>query len=275
MRRKGARRDDERYDLVVLVCFGRSGSTVLQRVLNDLPGVEIRGENLGATRHLFRASAALTEAHHRYAKYRRQRADDPWFGVDRIDPDAVFQSLRHFVVENILQPSPGTSVTGFKEIRYTPSHYEDFAEFLAHLQFLDDLFPGTRYVFNTRSVETAARSGWWPQTPDALEVLTVADEWFRRAPAILDAHFGATRCLLLDYDRWSGDPRELVRLAEFVGGTLSIDRASELLAKRLSHARHRRSAPTGGPPVAGMVRDWSASAPEGAAANRPPRTTSP
>ncbi len=58
---------------IFIVCYGRSGSTLLTRVINTIPGACIRGENANALMHLFR----VYEAAHRmrYTQGKPEHAD--------------------------------------------------------------------------------------------------------------------------------------------------------------------------------------------------------
>ena len=54
------------------------------------------------------------------------------------------------MIEQLLRPEQGTSVLGFKEVRYEPGHFADYDLLLSYLLFLNTLFPGITYVFNVR-----------------------------------------------------------------------------------------------------------------------------
>ena len=63
---------------------------------------------------------------------------DPWYGADSTDPDAFACSLADAFVRDILKPTPGTRVAGFKEIRFHTDTY-----FFDHqLDFMRRFFPG-------------------------------------------------------------------------------------------------------------------------------------
>lgn len=73
------------------------------------------------------------------------------------------RALARFFVEEVLQPPPGTCVTGFKEIRLSSPR----AWLERVLDFMKRFFPGAKFVFNTRGHGEVIRSGGWADQPEA------------------------------------------------------------------------------------------------------------
>lgn len=208
-----------------VITYGRSGSTVLQALLNTIPGWCIRGENAGALTHLCRAVDGLRENPARAQG--REVPDDPWFGFAGIKIDAVARALFEVFCREILRLPPGTRVGGFKEIRYV----EDAAFLPIQLALMEEFFPKARFVFLTRNHSEVARSGWWGQWP-AEEVaadLAAADAAF--------AEFGKGRanCFTLDHADLIPDSDRLQALFDFLGESYSSSRVGAVLHRRLSH----------------------------------------
>jgi len=157
----GDRSDHERLGHVFIVTYGRSGSTLLQGVLNSIPGYLIRGENEGAVYHLHQFHAACVGKKRRLRKRFEVPLDstNPHFGLDGFPADVSLRTLRRLVTATVLRPQADTRVTGFKEIRW---YQEDLP---AYVEFLRELFPNARFLVNTRSHEAVLRSGWWPDKP--------------------------------------------------------------------------------------------------------------
>src|SRR5690606_16051556 len=80
---------------------------------------------------------------------------NPWFGMDQYSPEQAAASYRRHLQQVFLKPEPDTRVTGFKEIRWWR---RDLVE---TLQFTQLVFPGARFVLNTRNAEDVIQSKWW------------------------------------------------------------------------------------------------------------------
>lgn len=224
---------------LAVVTYGRTGSTVLQAALNSLPGVCIRGENYSALRGLrqyVQSVAETTSRHH------AGRPTHPWYGSARLQPSDVVSDLRRHVVEYLLRPPRGTRVVGFKEIRYEPGHFADYDDMLDYLIFLDKLLPGIGYLMNVREPQDVARSGWWPDRPDATASLEVARAWLVDAVDDLNRHFGAARpgerAVLVDYQTWAADPAVLIDALGRLGLPRDDAAVRAALATRLDHGSH-------------------------------------
>ncbi|KAI9003527.1 hypothetical protein DFJ74DRAFT_774890 [Hyaloraphidium curvatum] len=193
-----------RFDTVLVVAQGRSGSTSLLRLLNTLPCYNIRGENPEIFSFLLGAPAprprtpppARTEPPETPPVARSFRdaaaqlapfspADLPWSDepkvkpswFNRVDLGRTDAALRLLAGE-VLQHVPGRVTSGFKSITLFSGKPFDYA---ASLAFLDDwirLFPRTAVVFITR--EGAERSGWWRQTRNAAGLLRQQKAGFAR-----------------------------------------------------------------------------------------------
>lgn len=220
---------------VTVVTYGRAGSTALQAALNALPGVVVRGENYEALRGLHRYVQSIAETADRH---HAGRPDHPWYGSARLDPNAVLADLRDHVVRTVLRPRKDTRWLGFKEVRYTPGHFRSYDDLLDYLLFLDKLLPGVAYVLNVRDSAAAARSGWWPDDPDALATLATAGRWLADADADLVRMLGPDRVALLDYEDWSVRPAAVVDAFAQLGLPRDDDALRAALGVRLAHGPH-------------------------------------
>ncbi len=113
--------DDTVYQTryVVILCQGRSGGTLVMRLLNTVPGVKVSGENDRAFDHLKRfAETMKNTARHRHSKFYKLAWAAP------CDDASVMQHMRTLVT-NMYGPG---NLVGFKEIRYgKEERYEDFS----------------------------------------------------------------------------------------------------------------------------------------------------
>lgn len=139
-----------KYSTVFIVTYGRSGSTLLQGVLNSIPGYLVRGENNNLLGRLLAIHKGLT-AHHRDGPTWPENA---WYGSEFFTSDIIAPALRS-TLETILfgdVPRDTVRTFGFKEIRYGLENID------AKLDFLRTLYPDSAVIFNTRNADDVARS---------------------------------------------------------------------------------------------------------------------
>ena len=118
---------DRKLDFVFIVAYGRSGSTLLQGVLNSTPGFLIRGENRDALRHLFVFHQTCSTERARVRQARRALdSTHPFYGIDGFPPKTSLKDIRRLAIDTVLRPTPETRVSGFKEIRWYKSDLLDY-----------------------------------------------------------------------------------------------------------------------------------------------------
>ena len=166
-----------------VITYGRSGSTLLQGILNSIPGYLIRGENYGALYRLYEFHSSLLSARDQFARVGDLTSRDSWFGIDEYAASLAVSRMRALVLETLLRPLPDTRVIGFKEIRWWQRDWQDY------LTFVQQLFPGARFVLNTREHAGVAKSKWWGRQPeeDVLAQLTRNEEQLDQMAANLGA----------------------------------------------------------------------------------------
>jgi hypothetical protein len=223
----GPRRQRGTDDLqfLFIMTYGRSGSTLLQGLLNAIPGYLIRGENRDAVYHLYRFHRTCTDEARRVARKdgRRRPVTHPFFGIDAFPADRSLEQVRELVTRTLLRPDPGTRVAGFKEIRW---YQVDLAEYVA---FLREVFPGARFLVNTRDHEAVLASAFWQDKP--------RDGRLQRAEkAILDvaADLGSA-AHRVHYDDYVEDPGRLAAMFDWLGEPFDEARVREVMSVRHSY----------------------------------------
>lgn len=212
---------------IFIVTYGRSGSTLLQSLLQTMVGAQINGENGGALEGLFHASKAAHLARETWGR-KPHPAAHPWRGAHRIDPDRFEQRLVEVFTQEILHPPPAARWIGFKEIRYHRLG-DDFPVFL---QFCRRNFHNAFFVFNSRRGEKVAKSKWWANQPEKKVLQLVAR---------MDTHFAAFAVANprishhVFYEETIADPTSLVPLFEKLGETLDLDKMQSILSNPLTH----------------------------------------
>ena len=212
-----------RLDYLFVVTYGRSGSTLLMGLLNSIPGYLVRGENWDALHHLFRFHQTLAEGSTRWDPARLRQRTHPFFGAGDFPEQRSLERIRELVVDTVLRPRDDTRVTGFKEIRW---YHDDVEEYVAWLRAV---FPGARFVVNTRDHDEVRRSGWWAKRPENAEALPRVEAGILAlAESLGDAAYR------VHYNDYVADPTVLRGLFEWLGEPFDEAAVRAVLATRHS-----------------------------------------
>jgi hypothetical protein len=225
-----------RFRHIFLITYGRSGSTLLNGILNSIPGVCMRGENYNALAHLGRAVEAVTKT--------REKAAGPdtpvlaFHGSALVDPKGFRRKLVAAFVDHVIRPPSDAVAIGFKEIRFVAAQMSE-AQYDQYIEFLFESFERSCIVFNSRKWIDVARSEWWRKDPLAVEHIRQCEQRFRRTMQLRpDSTFW------VEYDRYIRDPDELRGLYAFLGA--EFDRAAIERVLQVRHSYTTRAIGSGG-----------------------------
>lgn len=148
------------FESILIVTYGRSGSTLLQGILNNIDGVLVRGENNNFIYGLYEAYKRLldTRTHEDVSQ-----PNNSWYGAGEINLELFLDDSRQ-MVKNVLLADKNCDKNlvcyGFKEIRYfeISQQQKDIANYL---NFLAKIFPKPALIFNVRNLDDVLKSGWW------------------------------------------------------------------------------------------------------------------
>lgn len=208
----------DRYRFVLVVTFGRSGSTLVQGLLNALPRTLVRGENNLFVLPIYRSLAAVREFRRLHLHHRTSNSASAFYGLNAIRRGPFLDALNRVVVASVRGGLPANDfdVLGFKEVLWHRIEPEETEEFFT---FLDQALPGVRYVLNTRDPADALKSGFWLRTDeerarsDIERVLDIQQHLREtRADRVFDVRYEELT------DGGEGAERTLRGLAEFVTG---------------------------------------------------------
>jgi len=214
---------------VFIVTYGRSGSTLLQKVLQSIDGYFIRGENNHTLYPLFLAWRRAHEARFQFGKNNHEETN-PWYGADAIQPGAFGAKLCQAFLEEVIRPPEGARVVGFKEIRF---HEAGEALFEPYLDFIYENFENSKFIFNMRRWENVSKSSWWatmkPERVQAIveECDTLYTAYAARYPE---------RCHMMHYEDHAGNADAYTGMFEFLGEPFDRTKVASLIEKRLDHA---------------------------------------
>lgn len=220
--KRGLRHDD-RSDLryLFIVTYGRSGSTLLQGILSSIPGYLIRGENGGVAYHLYQFHAIAEHSRISHPGWRSSRS--AWFGIGGYPTRLALKELRGLMLATLIRPEKDSRVVGFKEIRWRQSDLDEY------VGFLRAVFPGARFVINTRNLDDVVVSQWWAKKSDSREVLAEAEERMLALKTSLgdDAYH-------IHHDDYVHDVRKLRGLFDWLGEEFDESRVKEVMNKKHS-----------------------------------------
>jgi hypothetical protein len=197
---------------------GRSGSTLVIRLLNSVPETRVCGENqraLDGLRTLYDAFKHAQE--HQQYDFGRLAWKVPC-GQER-----VLELCREFF-RNLYNPQGAYRIYGFKEIRYGHESYEQLCD---DLGFIKLLCPHAKFIFNTRQTEAAVKSAWWAHDPDA------STETLDRSRRNFDRYVREHQdCYLVPYEELVKHSPVLRGMFEFLGVAMpAVERELETVLR--------------------------------------------
>ncbi|MEM6438917.1 MAG: sulfotransferase [Pseudomonadota bacterium] len=212
---------------LLIVTYGRSGSTLLQSMLQTIPGAHVMGENFNALFPVFQSLRSVQRTKRTWGRV--ARADDsPWCGADRVAPGRYGRRLVDAFIGEVLNPPRDARWIGFKEIRY-PNVGDDFA---AYMTFLLNQMPNAYIVFNSREAGSVARSGWWTRK-SAEQVASMVHEMDARFADFAAQH--PDRCRHAFHERTVADPASVAEIFEMLGEPFDLEAIQARTARQLTH----------------------------------------
>jgi hypothetical protein len=211
------------YQSILIITYGRSGSTLLQGIFNGIDGCLIRGENYNFCFGLFQSYQKLLQAKR---KRNSETPQLPWFGAKFLDDGLFLDRTREMVRDLLLadeKSNQDITCYGFKEIRYTGMSESDF---FGYLSFLAKIMPNPALVFNTRDLQDVIKSGWWVKC-DPEHAIKELEETDRRFRLYAERH---DNCFLIDYSDVVSKSEKLASLFEFLGVPYVEGKVSEILS---------------------------------------------
>jgi hypothetical protein len=205
---------------VFVVAYGRSGSTLVQGLLNALPRVLVRGENNFYILPIYQSMVLARRFRRRYHGPGSNDATSAFYGVNGVRPADFAVFTRDLVVRQLLDRTKGSQldVIGFKEVRWHHIGADEEADFF---DFMDVAFPGVQYVLNERDRDAVAGSGFWKRSEpeEFLHAVTRTEEIHAHLRATRPERVYDTRFEVLTGDDDAAVEKQLRGLAEFVVGT--------------------------------------------------------
>lgn len=138
---------------IVICTTGRTGSTLLQGLLNKSRNVTVRGENFNFVYHLFKAHNSIKLLNNAFPDV--TDVTHPFHGASFWSSREFIDKARSFLISQ-LHPDADTKLLGFKEVRWLKTDIgDDLSEYIS---FLRKLLPGVRFVLLTRNIDAIIES---------------------------------------------------------------------------------------------------------------------
>jgi hypothetical protein len=201
---------------------------LLQGILNSFDGYCIRGENGNVLLALFRAYRILRDAKRDYGKH-PTAVTSAWYGIENSTPDVLARELVASFIRSVIHPDDQASVIGFKEIRYMADDFQE-GEFADYMRFLDEQFPNSCFIFNSRNHADVKASKWWTKDRKARRRLAATEALMTE---IMSNY--AHKSIWLRYEDYTTAPESLRSLAEFLGEAFDLQRVEQVLQVRHSY----------------------------------------
>ena len=217
---------------VFIIAYGRSGSTLLQKIIGSVDGFHIVGENNNLLYGLLASYHSAVEAKQSGGSQTRDKPGDPWRGIDLLDLRRYGQRLAEVFVEEVLQPPLGAKAVGFKETSYI----DQLDTFEQHLDYMRDLFVPAFLIFNKRNIVDTTNSinrKWGSLGADIDEFKKKLQTFDDKAYIYAARH--PTDTLVVNYDQYIRDPDNLKPLFALLGEPFDRPKIEQILSVRLDH----------------------------------------
>lgn len=219
------------FSSILIVTYGRSGSTLLQGVLNSIDGCLIRGENYNLCYGLFKAHEALVKT--KKGDYQRGQlscnVENPWYGAALLDEDRFIEDARKLVLNQLNPAALQLNCIGFKEIRYVGKI--NLKKIDKYLNFLEKLFPNPAFIVLTREHSQVISSGWW-QKQETKEVEAKLTEF---ETYISQYGNDKNNIFYIDYHDMINKTQNLKKMFEFIGASYDKDAIESVFSVKHSY----------------------------------------
>ena len=225
---------------LVIVTAGRTGSTILQHLLNQDPETLIRGENNNFFYYFYRACHAIEDPN--AAKFRlASGSEHPWYGFENFKSEELKKQTRSLAIKFLLGDNSLNDYQriGFKEIRFFPlirykpnSNEPNASELINYLSFLANTLGNVKFIHLTRESSEVVKSGWWGvngNQQEKIERIDFFNQTISRAKTSLD---------IVPFEYALLESKDVARIQEIfqqLGINITRKKITETLSVKLAH----------------------------------------
>lgn len=209
---------------VCVIGLARSGTTLVQALLNSISGVRIHGENhvvlqmansIGALQnrlHIILAKGDVTEL----------PISHPFFGLEKVDFESFLVSQREIITKHFLPNADQFKVIGFKEVRWAKGNFA--------FDGMSQLFPNAKYIFNFRNEDDIFKSHSRKQWGATMFEITKQQEFLKAK-----AEEKGKSAISIHYEDYTRDIHKFNEVTKFLGIKADPEALARTLAIRLIH----------------------------------------
>jgi len=222
-----------KYKSILILTYGRTGSTLLMGILNTIPGVLIRGENMNICFNLFSTYTSLKITKEQHGK-RPTDPTDPFYGADELDEKLFFRDAQ-ILLKNQLVGNTKNNIEcwGFKEIRYLPYNLGGIENYklIPYLDFLSKLMPNPFFIFLTRDISKVINSGFWKnhKPEEVVNQIKLFEEQAKKWTE------NKNNCFWISYEDIVNKAQSLNKLFNLIGATYNEKLIDKVLSKEHSY----------------------------------------
>lgn len=218
----------------IIVCtLGRSGSTLLQGLLNGASGCCIRGENGNFLLGLYYSYRAICFAKSNSAE--ALQPTHPWYGGYSLSPDRLITDARKIFEDQVAFPE-STKVAGFKEIRWTSADLGD-ATLDGYMRFLTLVLGEVKFIFLTRNIQevydSQKRAGFDLSNMDLDRFSEISSDFYRSIRAV------ELPIYEIDYSEITQISEKMISMYKFLDLEFDHERVASILSTDHSYANAR------------------------------------
>ena len=217
-----------------VLSYPRTGSTVIQRVINTSNNFKCIGEKPMAINYMHAFVNSLIDAQTSIPQslFPEIPMDDdrnPVFMAHAVDVDSVINYVKAAYVRHVLGVVDSPNI-GWKENFI--SSYPDEKLANSEVMFLRRLFPDLLFILNIRDPGECSRSSIWRFRDSAIEEIANRRKWIKDGAA--NGLFG-DNYILLDYDEWSNDSSKLIHPLVSAGMNINPQTVDSIISEKLTH----------------------------------------
>jgi len=222
------------YKYVFIITYGRSGSTLLQGLLNSIDSYYIKGENYNFCYGFFKSYQSLLNTVNEFGNEGSYYVTSPWFGAFEFNADGFIDSIRPIILEQLFPDSKCDNKTlGFKEIRYVPGDEDGVhaKDLLHYLEFMEKIFSNSTFILLTRKHDEVANSAWWKSSDKKrlAEKLKIFEE------TAFSFGEGRSNFTHIDYADVVSNNANVERLFGFLGQKYNAENVNKVLSIKHSY----------------------------------------
>ena len=211
------------FSSVLIVTYGRTGSTLLQGLLNSINGCLIRGENHNFCFGLFEAYEAMLNAKNQFDNGNKSlETTHPWYGAALLDEKRYLEDARTLVFNQLNPDALQLQCIGFKEIRYI-DRLNRLGEYLS---FLEKLFPNPALITLTRDHNQVMSSGWWQKQDEKKTEARLTE--FEKYISRYSENKG--NVFHIDYSDMVNQTKNLKKMFKFIGAPYNKNAVEKVLS---------------------------------------------